>query len=531
MTYQIGVDVGATFTTAAVCRAGRAEVVPLGSRTASVPSVAFAGADGSLLLGEEAERQALRGADRVARLFTRRVGDGTPLLVGGPSGIAVTADVLTARFVSHIVSGVSSRLGSPATAVALTHPAGWGHHRLASLRAALTAHGLGTALFLSGAQAAALADCDRLPEGALVAMYDLGGSSLDAALLRRTADGRFAPAGRPEELELGGLDLDELVFDHVRSALGEAWTSLDPTDPAVLAAVAGLRRACTTAKETLSADTETRIPVALPGIDTGVRLTRLEFEELARPVVEETAAALARAVGDAEPDAVLLTGGSARIPLVTQVVSAQLGRPVTVATDPRGGTAVGAALAVGRPAEVVEPTRVALRAVPDGRTAPEHTPERPPLPVVAPPEAAGRRRLPRTLVASAAAAVMAAAVAGAIALVNYNGPSGADADPEPAGTTSTSTVTTVPTTTTTAPPPETVTEQPRRQQPRRTEQPTEETVAETTSEPPESTESTTSEPASEPSSPPASGEPLDAPTDRTPENTETERTGEQEGQS
>ena len=39
------------------------------------------------------------------------------------------------------------------------------------------------------------------------------------------------------------------------------------TDPDVLAAVADLRRECTTAKEALSRDTEVLVPVALPGRD------------------------------------------------------------------------------------------------------------------------------------------------------------------------------------------------------------------------------------------------------------------------
>jgi molecular chaperone DnaK len=493
MTYQIGVDVGATFTTAAVCRGGRAEVVRLGSRIAPVPSVAFAGADRSLVFGEEAERHALPGAGRVARLFTRRIGDSTPLLVGGSTGVPVTADVLTARLVAHVVSAVAARLGGAPTDVAVTHPAGWGHHRLSSLRAALTATGLGTASFLSTAQAAATADRGQLPGGGQVAVYDLGGSRLDAAVVRMT-EGRFTPVGQPEELEVGGLDLDELVFGHVLAALGDGWTALDSTDPAVLAGVARLRRSCTVAKEILSADTDTWIPVALPGIDTSVRFTRLEFEELARPAIEETAAVLARVVEAAGPDAVLLTGGSARIPLVTQVVSAQLGRPVTVAADPRCGTAIGAALAVGRPADVVEPTRVALRGVPAPVAAVR--PPRPPVAAVVPP-AASRRARPRTILTAGAALVTAAAAALAVALANYSGPSDADADPERASTT-------VPTVTVTSTPPaETVTAPAPREQdppprvaeePEQNEEPAEPVEEPTTSVAPETTPPETTAP-------------------------------------
>jgi molecular chaperone DnaK len=513
MSYQVGVDLGETFTAAAVCRYGRAETVPVGGRAAFLPTVAHANQDGSLVLGEAAEQRAVVEPDRVARQFTSRVGDGTPLRLGS---ISMTADVLTSRFVAHVLGSVATLVGGPAARVALTHPVGWGQHRLASLRSALTAHGLGATVFLSATQAAAHAYADRVPvaTGELVAVHDLGGSGFDAAVVRRTTDGQFAVAGRPEELAVGGLDFDELVFDHVRSVLARSWDSLDPTDPAVLSAVARLRRDCAAAKEALSADTDVRIPVALPGIETEVRLARSEFEELIRPVVEETAATLQRAIGtaDSTPDevsAVLLTGGSARIPLVTQVVSEHLGRAVTVAADPKGDTAIGAALAIGAldvatPAPVAaqvaaEPTRIALRAAPLEASS---LPARPPIPVIAPAPASPARGvlgLPRTVVASVAAGVLALAVGGGILLAAKQGPADADAEPEPAGATSS----TEQTVTTTTPPPSSTkkTEPP--------QQPVEETESpqgnEEPEQPPEEQEPTTTEPTE--STPPVETEP------------------------
>ena len=498
MSYQVGVDLGATFTAAAVCRAGRADVVTFGARTTYLPSVAHVNPDGSLVLGEAAEQRALTEPDRVARQFTRRVGDGTPLRLGG---VSMTADALAARYVAHVVGSVAALAGGPATRVALTHPAGWGQHRIESLHAALTTQGLGATLFLSGAQAAARAYADRVPvsTGDLIAVYDLGGSGFDAAVVRRAADGRFTAAGRPEELEIGGLDFDELVFEHVRAAVGESWNAMDPADPALRPALARLRRECTLAKEALSADTDVQIPVRLPGIDTRVRLARAEFEELIRPAVEETAATLHRAIdaADSTPEdvsAVLLTGGSARIPLVTQVLSEVLGRPVVVAPNPKGDTAIGAALAVGGlDAEVpaaqapAEPTRIALRSAP----APAPSPVRPPVAVgPAAPAAPGRRfALSRTF-AVAAAVATAALVGGGIVLAAHNGPRGADADPRRSGTAS-STEQTVTTTT----PPTTSRKKPA-STPRRTAEPRRTEVADpqpedtTSSQPPESTTST-----------------------------------------
>ncbi|HEX8934438.1 MAG TPA: Hsp70 family protein, partial [Pseudonocardiaceae bacterium] len=87
MTYALGVDVGTSFTAAAIWRPDdqqhKAEVVALSGRMPSVSSVLFLAADGSVVVGEAAERRALTDPERVVREFKRRIGDDTPLLVGG----------------------------------------------------------------------------------------------------------------------------------------------------------------------------------------------------------------------------------------------------------------------------------------------------------------------------------------------------------------------------------------------------------------------------------------------------------------
>ena len=83
MSYQVGVDLGTTYSAAAVCRpGGPVELVPLGQRARSVPSTVYAGPDGAFLIGEAAERRALSDPGRVVREFKRRIGDPTPVLVG-----------------------------------------------------------------------------------------------------------------------------------------------------------------------------------------------------------------------------------------------------------------------------------------------------------------------------------------------------------------------------------------------------------------------------------------------------------------
>jgi actin-like ATPase involved in cell morphogenesis len=434
MSYQVGVDLGSTFSAVAVCRSDS----PAAELVTYLRTVLFVNRDGSIVVGDEAERRATADPQRVVRQFIRRIGDGVPILAGDTP---LPAEVLAARFVTRMLDTVAAHHGRPASRVTVTHPAGWGAHRVAALREALP----GTR-FLPSPVAAVLAQStrDRIPPGATVAVYDLGGTGFEASVVRRDTTEAFGLAGPAEDLEIGGLDLDEAVFTHVTTALGPAWDRLDPADPAVRAAVSALRRGCTAAKEALSADTEVHIPVTLPGVDTRVRLTRAEFEEAIRPAVEETVAALSQAITAAavEPDAILLTGGSARIPLLTQLVSERLGRPVSVASDPKGIAAIGAALEARGPA--VAPTRRLLPARPAA-------PPEPALPVIIPPPPVGPPRaddsgrwfgLPRLAVAGVAATVLAVAVAGGLTLLGHKArPSTSDADTGDSVTTRTVVVT------------------------------------------------------------------------------------------
>ena len=352
MSYVVGIDLGTTSTVAAVCRpGGTAQVVPLEGAAGAVPSAVYLGADGTFLVGEAAQRRELSDPGHVVRDLTRRIGDPTPLLVGRQP---VSPDELAARFLVRVVDDVAKRESGVAARVAVTHPAGWGPHRLGALHAALAEQGLGSATLIPEPVAAATgyAASARVEPGATLGVYDLGGGRCGATVLRRGPDG-FTVVGSPDGVErFGGTDLDEVVLAHVREALGPAWEELDPTDPEVLAAVADLRRAATAAKEALSHDTEVLIPVVLPGVRTQVRLGRAEFEEMIRPALVETAESVRRALDGAgmsaaDLAALVLVGGSSRIPLVPQLLSEEFGRDVTVAPDPVGVVAMGAALLAG----------------------------------------------------------------------------------------------------------------------------------------------------------------------------------------
>jgi molecular chaperone DnaK len=208
-------------------------------------------------------------------------------------------------------------------------------------------------------------------EGDRVAVYDLGGGTFDAAVLVPDGAG-FRLAGPPEGVEqLGGIDFDEAVFRHVLTSLGPEVAELDDMDPATATALARLRRDCVEAKEVLSFSIDTVVPVGLPGITRSIRLTRGDLDDMLRPAIGETVAATRRVLESAGVDpadlaAIVLVGGSSRIPLVSEMLSAEFGRPLALDNHPKHDVALGAAIR-GTPAAR---TAAARQAPPPAQTGP-----------------------------------------------------------------------------------------------------------------------------------------------------------------
>src|SRR6478735_7522704 len=346
MGYVLGIDLGTSRTAAAVFRNGRADIVPLSDHAATMPSMVFVRDDagGGLLVGDAARRRGQEDPIRLAREFKRRFGDATPLVLGNAR---FTAEELTAVLLRHVVDFVAQREGGRPDQVVVAHPANWGEYRRELLRREVTRADLPPARMVSEPDAAAVhfASGERMKVGDAVAVYDLGGGTFDAAVLRRTATG-FEQIGEPKGIErLGGVDFDEAVLAYVMSESGlDAAALTDADTPALVR----LRDDCQDAKEALSDDHEATVPVNVGSINTRVRITRSQFEQMVRPPLRSAAQTLRTAVFDAglqldQVSAVLMVGGSSRIPLAATLVREELHLPVVFTSNPKEAVALGAA--------------------------------------------------------------------------------------------------------------------------------------------------------------------------------------------
>lgn len=380
MGYVIAVDVGTSRTAAAVARVrsnGEISTTPfaLGRHADSVPSSVFA-LSGELLWGDAAERRGITQPDRLIREFTRRVGDDVPIVAGDQS---FTAEQLFARMVAWVVDTVREREGHSPEAVAVTVPVTWGGYRTALIEGALARAGLGEVVVVGEPEAAArrYEMLNPLEPAHALAVYDFGGGTFDAVVLRKDPDGTLQPAGEPHGIrDLGGADFDDAVLRHTIEVAGFSATTL-AADRGARMGLAALRRECVDAKEALSFDSDVSIPVLLGDRETTVRLTRDEFEAMIEGAIGRTADTLADALESADVaagriDAILLTGGSSRIPRVAQHLSARFDLPIATDVDPKAIIALGAAGAVAAERAGIAAARLAARGgEPDADAAPE----------------------------------------------------------------------------------------------------------------------------------------------------------------
>jgi actin-like ATPase involved in cell morphogenesis len=346
MGYRLGVDLGTTFTAAAVDDGTGPTVLGLGNRALTVPSVVYLSPDGTWLFAEAADRRADSDPSRSAREFKRRIGDNVPILVAGQP---FSPQALSAKLLSWVVSVATERQGTGPDEVVVTYPANWGGYKRELLHQLVTLADVSPAVTCTEPEAAATqyASRARLASGDRVAVYDLGGGTFDVCVLEKRETG-FAIIGSPDGVEhLGGIDFDEAVFQHVVGMLADRMGDVDPDDPEVTTALARLRRECVEAKEALSSDVEATIPVALPGISTSLRMTRAELEGLITSPLRDTLDATQRALRSANLTAselatVVLVGGSSRIPLVSHLLQSEFGVRTAMDTHPKHDIALGA---------------------------------------------------------------------------------------------------------------------------------------------------------------------------------------------
>ena len=338
----VGIDLGTTNSLVAYMESDKPVVIPGDDGSALVPSVvAFEGdrvlignaARGTLVSSPanavfSAKRLMGRGVDDIAeelKLFPFHLAVGVKageVLRLRIAGRDLTPPEISALVLQQLKRNAERYFGGPVTKAVITVPAYFNDAQRQATKDAGRIAGLDVLRLVNEPTAAALAyGLDRSKEG-LVAVYDFGGGTFDVSILK-LQDGIFEVIATSGDTHLGGDDLDNLLLTVALDDIaGESGN--DPRTNAE--AVQRLRNAVTEAKIALSSQAEAKIDAELPGMEPYQRtLTREQFEQIAEPIFQRTAAPCRQAMKDAgvTPEQIgeaVLVGGSTRIPRVRQLV-------------------------------------------------------------------------------------------------------------------------------------------------------------------------------------------------------------------
>jgi molecular chaperone DnaK len=358
MSTVVGIDLGTTYSLAARIEDGRPVVVRDATGAALVPSCISFHDDGTVLVGSDARDRALSDPEHTVfsvkrlmgrtladlkkeveliphQLVERETADGRKVLHVRIAGREWTPEELSAL----ILKEVRARAGNPTKAV-ITVPAYFDDSQRQATRDAGRIAGLDVLRIVNEPTAAALAyGLNKRSDGTIV-VYDLGGGTFDCSVLKLT-EGTFKVLSTNGDTFLGGDDFDRVLM-HL--AARETNTDLSARNPALLQ---HLRDAAERTKIALSAS-ETAVMTVAP-LNFQRAITRAEFEELIRPLVERSLDRCKAALRDAQVpvnkiDEVVLVGGSTRVPFVRARVGEFFGKTPHTGLNPDEVVALGAAV-------------------------------------------------------------------------------------------------------------------------------------------------------------------------------------------
>jgi molecular chaperone DnaK len=350
---------------------GRPATIANSSGDLLTPSAVFVDQD-DLIVGKEAVKSAALSPNGYAECFKRDVG--SLHFHHKLQNFDVPPEVLSAFVLERLKKDAERRIG-PVRKVVITVPAFFDETRRRATQEAGRLAGLEVLDIINEPTAAAVAyghmrgffDPARASSSAWhekVVIYDLGGGTFDVTILE--IDGtRFRALATDGDVRLGGKDFDERLVNHLAEKFREAH-GVDPrSDPQD---AAQLWLDAQDAKHTLSTRSRTTVVCFHAGIRMRIDVSREEFEDMIRDLVERTETTTSLAVRQlglewSEIDRVLLVGGSSRVPMVADMLRRITGKAPDCSQSPDEAVAHGAALyagmlmAQGAPAGSADPHR------------------------------------------------------------------------------------------------------------------------------------------------------------------------------
>lgn len=373
----IGIDLGTTNSCVAVMDGDKPRVIENAEGDRTTPSVVGYTADGEVLVGQAAKRQAVTNPSNtvfaVKRLIGRKFDDkvvqkdismvpytiskadnGDAWVEAG--GEKMAPPQVSAQVLMKMKKTAEDFLGETVTEAVITVPAYFNDSQRQATKDAGRIAGLDVKRIINEPTAAALAyGMDKRGGDRTIAVYDLGGGTFDISVIEiADVDGemQFEVLSTNGDTFLGGEDFDMALIEYLAEEFKKDSGMDLKGDPL---AMQRLKEAGEKAKIELSSAQQTEVNLPYITADASgpkhlvVKMTRAKLESLVEDLVERSLEPLRIALKDADMtasdiDEVLLVGGQTRMPLVQEKVTAFFGKEPKKDVNPDEAVAMGAAI-------------------------------------------------------------------------------------------------------------------------------------------------------------------------------------------
>lgn len=338
---MIGIDLGTTNSLTAFFdkSSQKPQLIPNRYGDYLTPSAVTVLEDGSLAIGKVAKERKFSHPDRTVTSFKRYMGSNKSFKLGAHN---FTAPELSSLVLKSLLDDAQEFLGSRPTEVVITVPAYFSDLQRQATKTAAQLSGLKQVRLLNEPTAAALAYSiqDKEEELKLIVL-DLGGGTFDVSIIEKFEGVMEIHASGGDNF-LGGEDFTELLKDKISQGLStKFWQDKEKDNK--LATHAERIKKQLTQKDHISQS------IVIGGKEHDISISRSEFEELCRELLERMRVPILRALRDAklnpnEMNYVVLVGGATRMPIIKKTVGAMFGQFPLIKIDPDTVVAHGAAV-------------------------------------------------------------------------------------------------------------------------------------------------------------------------------------------
>lgn len=348
----IGIDLGTTNSCVAVLENNQPVVITNSEGQRTTPSVVAFTKNGERLVGEAAKRQAAVNVDRTFFSIKRQMGSDFRARVDRK---LYSAPEISSMILRKLKKDAEDYIGEAVTDAVITVPAYFSDAQRQATKDAGRIAGLNVLRIINEPTSAALAYGLDHGQQQKILVYDLGGGTFDVSVIE-IGDNLIEVLATAGDNHLGGDDFDERITNYL---VTEFYRQQNVDLRKDNTAMQRVREEAEKAKKVLSSSSSTTIN--LPFITTvkgqpvhmEMNLTRAEFNEITKDLVERTAIPVNQALSDAgisaaELGMVLLVGGSTRVPAVVEEVRRITGKEPSHNLNPDECVALGAAVQGGK---------------------------------------------------------------------------------------------------------------------------------------------------------------------------------------